>query len=128
MASNDEASKKVFPEEERLTQEIERNKLIYKDAFDKLKNVKAEIERIQLLLEKSREKMQKDFEKWLAVMLDQRKIMAPKLELSIEFKKVKGFLGFLLRFFNKLPKVNDKDVEKKLEAFYKARDEIYKNH
>ena len=97
MASSEDANKKVFPEEERLTQEIERNKLIYKEGFDKLKDVKAEIERIQLLLEKSREKMQKDFEKWLGVMLDQRKIMAPKLELSTELKKVKVFFIFTLR-------------------------------
>jgi hypothetical protein len=34
-----------------------------------LKELKAEIERIQNLLERSRERMQKDFETWLAVML-----------------------------------------------------------
>jgi hypothetical protein len=50
--------------------------------------VKAEIERIQLLLEKSRDRMQKDFEKWLAVMLDQRKVTAPKIEIGSELKNV----------------------------------------
>ena len=60
----------------------------YKEGFDKLRDVKAEIERIQLLLEKSRDRMQKDFEKWLAVMLDQRKVAAPKIEIGSELKNV----------------------------------------
>lgn len=94
-----------------------------------MKDVKAEIERIQLLLERSREKMQKDFEKWLSVMLDQRKIITPKIEIGSELKNVLFYLlGFFMLFVFKLPKVSDKAIEKKLEAFYKARDEIYKNH
>ena len=32
--------------------------------------------------------MQKDFEKWLAVMLDQRKVAAPKIEIGSELKNV----------------------------------------
>lgn len=56
--------------------------------------------------------MQSDFDKWLSVMLEQRNICAPKLNLESELKSI--------------PKVNDKVLEKKLEAFYKARDEIYK--
>lgn len=56
--------------------------------------------------------MQSDFDKWLSVMLDQRSVCAPKPNLESELKSI--------------PKVNDKVLEKKLEAFYKARDEIYK--
>lgn len=63
----------------------------YKDGYEKLKDVKAEIERIQLLLEKSRERMQKDFEKWLNVMLEQRKIVTPKIDLNSELKNVDFF-------------------------------------
>lgn len=63
----------------------------YKEGYEKLKDVKAEIERIQLLLEKSRERMQKDFEKWLNVMLEQRKIVTPKIDLNSELKNVDFF-------------------------------------
>lgn len=70
----------------------------YKEGYEKLKDVKAEIERIQLLLEKSRERMQKDFEKWLNVMLEQRKIVTPKIDLNSELKNVDFFLK-ILNFF-----------------------------
>lgn len=88
--------------EEKLTAEIENHKAVYKDSFDELKILKGEIERIQHLLEKNREKMQSDFEKWLDVMLQQR-------NLSMASSKVK-----------------DKDVEKKLEQFYKNKEIINK--
>lgn len=58
------------PREERLTIQIEKCKQTYKSSFDELKELKFEIERIQKVLEKSREKMQSDFEKWLDVMLN----------------------------------------------------------
>lgn len=93
--------------------------------------MKAEIERIQLLLERSRERMQKDFEKWLSVMLDQRKLVSPnKVELGSDLKSVNHYrINYFCSFSDilQLPKVNDKELEKKLEAFYKARDEIYKS-
>lgn len=115
------------PDEEKLKNEIDVhlssfkmifikiNKFInisYHKDYDKLKEVKAEIERIQVLLEQKRERMQKDFEKWLNIMFDQRKLCCPKIDISSEMKSVSG--------------LNDKILEKKLEAFYKAREEIYK--
>lgn len=37
----------------------------YQESYTELKELKAEIERIQALLERCRERMQKDFESWL---------------------------------------------------------------
>ena len=44
-------------------------KVKYNDQYSELKELKAEIERIQNLLEKSKIQMQKDFENWLSVMV-----------------------------------------------------------
>ena len=38
--------------------------------------MKAEIERIQNLLEKNHERLQKDFERWLEVMLNQKSLIS----------------------------------------------------
>lgn len=57
------------PEEENLQTQTNKFKLKYQDQYNELKELKAEIERIQNLLEPSRERMQKDFESWLNVMV-----------------------------------------------------------
>ncbi len=57
------------PEEEQYQTQINKYKLKYQEQYNELKELKAEIERIQNLLERSRERMQKDFETWLAVMV-----------------------------------------------------------
>ncbi len=59
------------PEEEQYQSQINKHKLKYQEQYNELKELKAEIERIQNLLERSRERMQKDFETWLAVMVKQ---------------------------------------------------------
>jgi kinesin family protein 6/9 len=42
--------------------------------YNELKDLKSEIERIQDLLERCREKMQRDFEQWLQVMIRQKQL------------------------------------------------------
>lgn len=59
------------PEEDTLQQQISKHKLSYQEQYNELKDLKAEIERIQNLLERARERMQKDFESWLNVMVRQ---------------------------------------------------------
>ena len=51
---------------------IEREKSTYKEAFSQLRELKSEIEHLQMLLEQSRGKLQKDFEQWMGVMLRQQ--------------------------------------------------------
>lgn len=59
-------------EEEQLQSQINVLKVKYNDQYSELKELKAEIERIQNLLEKSKIQMQKDFENWLSVMVKQQ--------------------------------------------------------
>nr|XP_056708773.1 kinesin-like protein KIF6 [Euleptes europaea] len=52
------------PVEEALRAEIEEEKISYKTMFTRLKGMKIEIEHLQLLMEKAKVKLQKDFEVW----------------------------------------------------------------
>ena len=87
------------PKEEFLTNDLEKYKLIYRNGVIELKDLKSEIERIQVLLKNISDKLQSDFESWLEVMLKQSR-----------------------------PSIKDQSVNENLEAFYKARDEIYKKN
>lgn len=103
------------PEEDKLTAEIEKQKTMYqttfelrfltrfddnsyKNGFQELKELKAEIERIERLLERNRDQLQKDFEKWLSVMLAQRtNVTAPTsnaLDLSSRTNQTSANTGF----------------------------------
>jgi len=46
----------------------------YQAQYNELKDLKSEIERIQNLLERCREKMQREFEQWLQVMIRQKQM------------------------------------------------------
>ncbi|NXC32834.1 KIF6 protein, partial [Campylorhamphus procurvoides] len=52
------------PVEEKLRMQIEEEKKSYKTMFSRFKGLKVEIEHLQLLMEKVKMKMQKDFEVW----------------------------------------------------------------
>ncbi|ETE70417.1 Kinesin-like protein KIF6, partial [Ophiophagus hannah] len=52
------------PVEEALRTQIEQKKISYKTMFTHLKGLKIEIEHLQLLMEKAKLKLQKDFEAW----------------------------------------------------------------
>ncbi|XP_053488387.1 kinesin-like protein KIF6 isoform X2 [Ictalurus furcatus] len=52
------------PVEERLRNQIEEEKKRYKSTFERLKGLKTEIEHLQHLLQRSKVKLQKDFEDW----------------------------------------------------------------
>ncbi|XP_015212225.2 kinesin-like protein KIF6 isoform X2 [Lepisosteus oculatus] len=52
------------PVEEQLRAQIEEEKKNYKATFGRLKALKTEIEHLQLLLERAKVKLQKDFEEW----------------------------------------------------------------
>ncbi|XP_062981684.1 kinesin-like protein KIF6 [Elgaria multicarinata webbii] len=52
------------PVEETLRLQIEKEKISYKTMFTRLKGMKIEIEHLQLLMEKAKVKLQKDFEVW----------------------------------------------------------------
>ncbi|KAK7904500.1 hypothetical protein WMY93_017107 [Mugilogobius chulae] len=52
------------PVEEKLRTQIEREKKSYKSTIDRLKALRTEIEHLQLLLERAKVKLQRDFQKW----------------------------------------------------------------
>ncbi|NXG22339.1 KIF6 protein, partial [Grallaria varia] len=54
----------IDPVEEKLRMQIEEEKKSYKTMFSRFKGLKVEIEHLQLLMEKVKMKMQKDFEVW----------------------------------------------------------------
>ena len=65
------------PEEDKAKLQIEREKTAYKASFERLRELKKEIEHVQLLLEQSRKRLQSDFEQWLQLMLRQQQKPAP---------------------------------------------------
>eukprot|EP01022_Parablepharisma_sp_SALTPOND_P021086 TRINITY_DN401_c1_g1_i1.p1 TRINITY_DN401_c1_g1~~TRINITY_DN401_c1_g1_i1.p1 ORF type:complete len:486 (-),score=56.88 TRINITY_DN401_c1_g1_i1:79-1536(-) len=105
------------PEEDQLQNEINRAKEQYQRQYSELKDLKADIERIQVLLERSKDKMQKDFEQWFGVMLKQYQ---GTNGAATPTKSVHS--GTSVASTIKDPKVNES-----LAAFYKARDEIYQS-
>ncbi|XP_053880382.1 kinesin-like protein KIF6 isoform X4 [Malaclemys terrapin pileata] len=64
VASPSEELNESDPVEERLRAQIEEEKKSYKTMFNRLKGLKIEIEHLQLLMEKAKVKLQKDFEVW----------------------------------------------------------------
>jgi kinesin family protein 6/9 len=56
----------VDPEEERAKAQIDEEKVNYKRGYAELKALKGEIEHLQLMLERSRKTLQKDFESWFS--------------------------------------------------------------
>uniref|UniRef100_A0A3B3QIB5 Kinesin-like protein n=1 Tax=Paramormyrops kingsleyae TaxID=1676925 RepID=A0A3B3QIB5_9TELE len=61
-----EAPEEPDPIEEKLCRQIEEEKKSYKTTFSRLKGLKTEIEHLQLLLERAKVKLQRDFSQWWA--------------------------------------------------------------
>ncbi|XP_065488052.1 kinesin-like protein KIF6 [Caloenas nicobarica] len=64
VSSPSEELNTLDPVEEQLRTQIEEEKKSYKIMFNRLKGLKVEIEHLQLLMEKAKMKLQKDFEVW----------------------------------------------------------------
>lgn len=56
------------PEEERMVATMERDRAVYKRDYERLRELKGEIEFMQMTLEKSRTQLTRDFESWFAIM------------------------------------------------------------
>ncbi|XP_075060521.1 kinesin-like protein KIF6 isoform X2 [Mixophyes fleayi] len=64
VSSSPDELNKYDPAEEELRADMEEEKKRYKTHFSRLKGLKTEIEHLQLLLEKAKVRLQKDFEEW----------------------------------------------------------------
>uniref|UniRef100_A0A8B9VJP9 Kinesin-like protein n=1 Tax=Anas zonorhyncha TaxID=75864 RepID=A0A8B9VJP9_9AVES len=69
------------PVEEKLRTQIEEGKKSYKTMFNRLKGLKVEIEHLQLLMEKAKVKLQKDFEVWWSEESTNLQVCQEKTEL-----------------------------------------------
>ncbi|PKU47174.1 kinesin-like protein kif6 [Limosa lapponica baueri] len=82
VSSPSEELNMLDPVEEKLRKQIEEEKKSYKTMFNRLKGLKVEIEHLQLLMEKVKMKLRKDFEVWWseeAINLQQEK---PEMVIS----------------------------------------------
>ncbi|XP_047467305.1 kinesin-like protein KIF6 [Mugil cephalus] len=64
MGNDTDVEEEFDPVEENLLKNIEQEKMFYKSTIGRLKALRTEIEHLQLLLEKAKVKLQKDFLKW----------------------------------------------------------------
>ncbi|XP_040408926.1 kinesin-like protein KIF6 isoform X1 [Cygnus olor] len=69
------------PVEEKLRTQIEEEKKSYKTMYNRLKGLKVEIEHLQLLMEKAKVKLQKDFEVWWSEEVANLQVRQEKTEL-----------------------------------------------
>uniref|UniRef100_A0A3Q1G3C2 Kinesin family member 6 n=1 Tax=Acanthochromis polyacanthus TaxID=80966 RepID=A0A3Q1G3C2_9TELE len=64
MGNHTDSEEEYDPVEENLRKHIEQEKLAYKSTIDHLKALRTEIEHLQLLLERAKIKLHKDFHQW----------------------------------------------------------------
>lgn len=81
---SDGAAGESEAEEQRLMDGMEREKGVYKRSFQELRELKAAIEHIQKLLEKSRHKLQDDFDEWYQACLNTEARIGPRAGPSQE--------------------------------------------
>lgn len=136
----------VDPEEEALKAQIDEEKQVYKDSFTALKSLKAEIEHIQMLLQKTSKKMQADFDTWYAVALEteetetkeslpqpkrawgtpdtssRQRGAVPDVRVSEEKPEPSTFTNGV-KF---PPLTGNKEADEDIIAFYKAKEELLK--
>lgn len=115
------------PEEEELQLKVNKLKMRYQEQYNELKELKAEIERIQNLLERSRERMQKDFESWLNVMIRQMGAASASGMAQTTQQSTLNTSSKMQSSGNFGASVSDPKVGQDLQAFYKARDAIYQD-
>ncbi|CAG2216037.1 KIF6_9 [Mytilus edulis] len=71
-------------EEQEMRNEMEEEKMNYKECFTRLRTLKTEIEHLQHLLEKSKVKLMKDFEMWWADQNNNSSRQQKGAEISLE--------------------------------------------
>lgn len=89
--------------------EIAKLREVYKSNFDSLKGIKQEIENIQALQRKNVEQLEKDFLRYIKYKQQERETTISAVDSSLLASNIK-----------------DKEVQKHLESFMRARDEMRK--
>ncbi|KAF3844610.1 hypothetical protein F7725_007773 [Dissostichus mawsoni] len=83
MQNHQEVEEEYDPVEENLCKHIEQEKKAYKSAIGRLKALRTEIEHLQLLLERTKVKLQKDFHQWWSREASSVQVMDLTLSLPI---------------------------------------------
>uniref|UniRef100_A0A673CBS2 Kinesin family member 6 n=1 Tax=Sphaeramia orbicularis TaxID=375764 RepID=A0A673CBS2_9TELE len=132
----------VDPVEENLQTHIEQEKKAYKSTFGRLKALRTEIEHLQLLLERAKVKLQRDFHKWWSreassVQVTDLTFLCLSISVFVLFcvfflKDLVWCCGNISVFFRALsstklsassiPLTGDKQVDSDILAFIKARE------
>jgi kinesin family protein 6/9 len=129
------------PEEDSHKASIESEKEAYKAAFNRLKELKVEIEHLQLLLEQSRKRLQKDFDGWFLLLERQgaaaqpayaQTAHAPPAGFAAAQPHVRGgerSVGTVGATVSCGPQLTgNPEVDAEILAFYKARESLLQVH
>ena len=114
------------PEELRNMSIITHEKQEYKRFYERLRELKAEIEHLQLMLEKSRKATTRDFEAWFGTAANQAR--RRELEAS-PVRRSKAALGSSTLEMDAPPQAaalmtGNADADKDIAAFYAARERL----
>lgn len=123
----------IDPEEQVHRKEIEKLKIVYKDSFSKLKELKATIEHIHKLMEKGRIKMQTDFDIWYREMSGEpQESVGAYMKLAKDFQddekmksqKKKQYLGQEDHSTHHIQMTGNKEADDDIKAFFKAKEAL----
>jgi kinesin family protein 6/9 len=114
------------PEEEKLLVEVQSQKKSLQDAIDKVKGVKDEILGVQINYENTVKRMKVDFDRWLCQMMIEQGLNKPKVEgATLTTTLNESTTGANSSMLSKTTNIRSEQVKKDLEAFYKAKEELY---
>ena len=114
------------PEEDRLLGEVQTQKRTLQEAVDRVKGVKEEILGVQINYEQAVKRMKADFDRWLMQMMVEQGLNKPKTELATTASALNETVGGVnSSMTSKTSNIRSEQVKKDLEAFYKAKEELY---
>lgn len=114
------------PEEEKLLVEVQSQKKVLQEAIDKVKAVKDEILGVQINYENTVKRMKVDFDRWLCQMMIEQGLNKPKNEATTAASTMNDSMtGVNSSMMTKTSNIRSEQVKKDLEAFYKAKEELY---
>ncbi|KAM6973293.1 kinesin-like protein KIF6 [Aplochiton taeniatus] len=130
-------AEELDPVEENLRTQIEEQKKSYKSTFGRLKALKTEIEHLQLLLERAKVKLQRDFQEWwtqeasrlqasgseIMVRGQSSSSNSRRMELSPPRAPMLGALS-TTKLTSSIPLTGDQQTDADILAFIKARQNL----
>lgn len=114
------------PEEEKVLVDVQNQKRVLQDAIDKVKAVKEEILGVQINYENTVKRMKVDFDRWLCQMMVEQGLNKPKDGNTFANTTMnESTTAANSSLLSKTTNIRSEQVKKDLEAFYKAKEELY---